>query len=132
MLGFGVGLVTGSCHSLFFLLACPFVSRVISFIYNVRVRGVVSRFNKTSHSLCGVVRECLLPRSVVVTAKWVVSCDTDYVYPAFVTLLADISCLHFLFRKCLFVVVVLLSLSSLPPYTILFYLWLIGHFVPAC
>ena len=38
-LGFGVGLVTGSCHSLFFLLACPFVSRVISFIYDVRVRG---------------------------------------------------------------------------------------------
>ena len=58
-LGFGVGLVTGSCHSLVFLLACPFVSRVISvlaihcfflwacpfvfrvisFIYDVRVRG---------------------------------------------------------------------------------------------
>ena len=35
-LGFGDGLVTGSCHSLFFsLLACPFVSRVISFIYDV-------------------------------------------------------------------------------------------------
>ena len=34
-LGFGVGLVTGSCHSRFFLLACPFVSRVISFIYDV-------------------------------------------------------------------------------------------------
>ena len=31
-LGFGVGLVTGSCHSLFFLVACPFVSRDISFI----------------------------------------------------------------------------------------------------
>ena len=56
----------------------------------------------------GVVRERILPRSVVVTAEWVVSCDTDYVYPAFVTLLADISCL--LFR---------------------FYLWLIGQFVPA-
>ena len=34
-LGFGVGLVTGSCHSPIFLLACPFVSRVVSFIYNV-------------------------------------------------------------------------------------------------
>ena len=34
-LGFGVGLVTGSCHSLFFLFACPFVSRGISFIYDV-------------------------------------------------------------------------------------------------
>ena len=31
-------------------------------------------------SLCGVVRECLLPCRAVVTAKWVVS---DYVYPAF-------------------------------------------------
>ena len=50
-LGFGVGLVTGSCHSLFFLLACPFVSRVISsFIYDVRVRGIVSMFNETAHS----------------------------------------------------------------------------------
>ena len=50
-LGFGVGLVTGSCHSLFFLLACRFVSRVISIIYDVRVRGKVSMFNETSHSL---------------------------------------------------------------------------------
>ena len=45
-----VGLVTGSYHSLFFLLACPFVSRVISFIYDVRVRGVVSVYNETTHS----------------------------------------------------------------------------------
>jgi len=52
---------------------------------------------------------------------------TDYVYPAFVTLLADSSCLLFLFRKCLFVVVVVLfSLYSLPPYVFRFYLWLIG------
>ena len=43
------GLVIGSCHSLFFLLACPFVSRVISFIYDVRVTGVVWTFNETSH-----------------------------------------------------------------------------------
>ena len=58
---------------------------------------------------------------------------TDYVYPAFVTLLADISCLLFLFRKCLFVVVVIVSfsLSSLPPYVFRFYLWLIGQFVTA-
>ena len=58
---------------------------------------------------------------------------TDYVYPAFVTLLSDISCLLFLFRKCLFVVVVvvLFSLSSLPPYVFRFYLWLIGQFVTA-
>ena len=48
--GFGVGLVTGSCHSLFFLLDCHFVSRVISFIYDVRMRGAISMFNETSHS----------------------------------------------------------------------------------
>ena len=42
-------------------------------------------------SVCGVVRERLLPCRVVVTAKWVVSCtDTCYVYPAFVPLLADV------------------------------------------
>ena len=58
---------------------------------------------------------------------------TDYVYPAFVTLLVDISCHLFLFRKCLFVVVVvvLFSLSSLPLYVFRFYLWLIGQFVTA-
>ena len=50
VLGFGVGLVTGSCHLLFFLLACPFVFWVILFIYDVRGRGVVSMFNETSHS----------------------------------------------------------------------------------
>ena len=66
-LGFGFGLVAGSCHSLFFLLACPFVSRVISFVYDVRVRGVVSMFNEPLIlSLCGVVRERLLPCRVVV------------------------------------------------------------------
>ena len=58
---------------------------------------------------------------------------TDYVYPAFVTLLADISCLLFLFRKCLFVVVVvvLFPLSSLPPFVFLFLSLVIGQFVTA-
>jgi len=66
-LGFGVGLVAGSCHSLFFLLACPFVSRVISSIYDGRVMGEVSMFNEPLIlSLCGVVRERLLPCRVVV------------------------------------------------------------------
>ena len=51
----------------FSLLACPFVSRVISFICDVRVRGVVSMFNEPLIlSLCGVVRERLLPCRVVV------------------------------------------------------------------
>ena len=36
--------------TVFSLLACPFVSRVISFIYDVQVRGVVSKFNESSHS----------------------------------------------------------------------------------
>ena len=59
----------------FFLFACPFVSRDTSFIYDVRVRGVVSMFNEPLIlSLCGVVRARLLPCRVVVTAKQVASC----------------------------------------------------------
>ena len=51
---------------MFFLLACPFVSRVASFIYDVRVRGVVLMFNELLIlSLCGVVREHLLPCCVI-------------------------------------------------------------------
>jgi len=38
-LGFGLGLVAASFYSLFFLFACPLVSQVISFIYDVQVRG---------------------------------------------------------------------------------------------
>ena len=52
--------------------------------------GDVSIFNETAHSV--FVRERLLPCRVVVGS---VDCIvyTDYVYPAFVPLLADISCL---------------------------------------
>ena len=52
-------------------------------------------------SLCGVVRKRLLPCRVVVG---LMDCIvyTDYVYSAFVSLLADISCLLFLFKKCCF------------------------------
>ena len=67
-------------------------------------------FNETTQSfLSGVVCERLLPRSVVVT------------------------CLLFLFRKCLsFVVVVLFSLSLLFHHTSFFFnIWLNGQFVPA-
>ena len=82
-------------------------------------------------SLCGVVCERLLPCRVVVTAKWVVLVYTDYVYPAFVLLLADITNLPPLsFQK-----VLLFSLSFPLLFHhafFLFYLWLIGHFVPAC
>ena len=58
-----------------FFFACSFVSRDTSFIYDVRVRGVVSMFNEPLIlSLYGVVRERLLPWRVVVTAKRVASC----------------------------------------------------------
>ena len=48
---------------------------------------------------------------------------TDHVYPAFVTLLADISCLLFLFRKGLFCILLLLFFvfSSLSPYVLSFF-----------
>ena len=86
-------------------------------------------------SLCGVVRERLLPCRVVVG---LMDCIvyTDYVYPAFVSLLADISCLLFLLRKCC--CFVFLSFPLLFHYAfflslfLYFYLWFIGHFVPAC
>ena len=63
-LGFGVGLVAASFHSVFFLIACTLVSRVISFIYDVQVRVVVSMFHETVHSV--FVRERLLPCRVAV------------------------------------------------------------------
>ena len=78
--GVGVGLVAASFHSLFFLLACPFVSRVISFIYTVPVRGGgVSIFNVTALSV--FVRERLLPCRVVVGSMGCIV-YTDYVYLA--------------------------------------------------
>ena len=59
-LGYGLGLGRFLPLSVF-SLSSPLVSRVIAFIYDaVRVRGVVSWAS--------------VPRSVVVTAKWVVSC----------------------------------------------------------
>ena len=126
----GWAIVTGSCHSLFFLLACPFVFWVMSFIYDVWVRGVVSMFNETAHSFfVWVVREHLLPCRVIVTAKWVESCTRIMCIQPLshcsLTLLASsfsfqkvllLFCLCFLFHHAFF----------------LFYLWLIGHFVPAC
>ena len=95
---------------MFFLLACPFVSRVASFIYDVRVRGVVLMFNEPLIlSLCGVVREHLLPCCVIGWMDCIMY--TDYVYPAFVSLLADI---YLPFQK-VFLVVVFLFSSSFPP-----------------
>ena len=52
-------------------------------------------------SLCGVVRERLLPCRVVGWMDCIVY--TDYVYPAFVPLLANISCLLFFFSESVFV-----------------------------
>ena len=83
-------------------------------------------------SLCGVVREHLLPCRVVVG---LMDCIvyTDYVYSAFVSLLADISCLLFLFRQCCFVFLSFpLLFHHAALFSFLFYLWLIGHFVTAC
>ena len=53
-------------------------------------------FNETAHSV--FVRERLLPCRVVVGSMGCIV-YTDYVYPAFDPLLADISCLLFPFRK---------------------------------
>ena len=84
-------------------------------------------------SLCGVVRERLLPCRVVVGSMDCIV-YTDYVYPAIVSLLADISCLLFLFRKCvvLFFSLLLFFSTIRSFFFFLFYLWLIGHFIPAC
>ena len=51
----------------FVLLACPFVSRVISFIYDVRVKGM---FNEPAYSF--FVSVCCL--AILSLLKWVVSC----------------------------------------------------------
>ena len=66
-------------------------------------------FNEAAHSV--FVRERLLPCRVVVGS---VGCIvyTDYVYPAFDPLLADLSCLLFLFRKWVFCFVLFLPLFS--------------------
>ena len=52
-------------------------------------------FNETAHSV--FVRERLLPCRVAVGSMGCIV-YTEYLYPAFVPLLADISCLLFLFR----------------------------------
>ena len=70
-------------------------------------------FNETAHSV--LVRERLLPCRVVVGSMGCIV-YTDYVYTAFVPLLANISCLLFLFRKfffvCLFFVCLFVCCSS--------------------
>ena len=93
-----------SCPFFSFIVFFSLVSRVISFIYDVQLKeggggGMVSMFNKTAHSV--FVRERLLPCRVAVGSMGCIV-FTDYVYPAFDLLLADISCLLFLFRKWVF------------------------------
>ena len=77
-------------------------------------------FNEAAHSV--FVRERLLPCRVVVGSMGCIV-YTDYVYPAFVPLLADISCLLFLFRILfvfLFVVpLFFLFFFSFPPLLLL-------------
>ena len=53
----------------------------------------------------------------------------DYVYPAFVTLLFPAS--SFFSESVCLLLLLFCFLSSFPPYVFLFYLWLIGQFVPA-
>ena len=78
-----------------FSLGLPFCFS--SYIVHLRCtsEGVVSMYNEPLIlSSCGVIHERMLPCRVVV--GWM-DCIvyTDYVYPAFVSLLADISCLLF-------------------------------------
>ena len=84
-------------------------------------------FNETAHSV--FVCEHLLPCCVVVSSMGCIV-YMDYVYPAFVPLLTDISCLLFLFRKwvVLFVVPLFLFFLFFPTMCSFFF---IGHFVPA-
>ena len=94
--------------------SCSFFSFIVFFLfgfssYIVHLRctveggggwgGMVSMFNKTAHSV--FVRERLLPCRVAVGSMGCIV-YTDYVYPAFDLLLADIFCLLFLFRKWVF------------------------------
>ena len=118
-----VGLVTGSCHSLFFSLGLPFCFS--SYIVHLRCTSLT---RPLILSLCGVVRERLLPCRVV-TAKWVVSCTRiTCIKPlsrCSLTLLAS-----FLLRKCY-----CCFLSLLPFFFTMrsfFFIFFIGHFVPAC
>ena len=92
--------------------------------------GGVSMFNETAHSV--FVRERLLPCRIAVGS---VGCIvyTDYVYPAFVALLADISCLLSSFLSeilgfCLLFLFFFFFFLFFPTMHSLFF---IGHFVPA-
>ena len=88
-------------------------------------------FNETTHSFFVWVCERLLPCCVVVTAKWVVLCTRiKCIQPlsrCSLTLLAST-----FFSESVVVVFSLFSPSFSPCVLSLFYLWLIGHFVPAC
>ena len=84
-------------------------------------------FNETAHSV--FVPERLLPCRVVVGSMGCIV-YTDYVYPAFVPLLADISCLLFLFRFFVFcfllfwfVVPLFFSFSVLFHYAFFLFYW---------
>ena len=76
-------------------------------------------FNKPGHSF--FVSVCCLAMLSLPSGFIVYM---DYVYPAFVPLLTDMSCLLFLFRKCC---CFFLFSSSFSP-CVLSCLWRIGHF----
>ena len=81
-------------------------------------------FNETAPSV--FVRERLLPCRVVVGSMGCIV-YTDYVYPVFVPLLADISYLLFLLRKC-----VCVGGGGPLLFSTMRSFFFIGHFVPAC
>ena len=88
-------------------------------------------FNKTTQSLCGVVRECPLPRSVVVTAKWVVSCTLiTCIQPLSRCTLTFPASSFFSESVCLLLLFCFLSLLF-HHMSFFFYLWLTGQSVPA-
>ena len=112
-LGFGVGLVAVSFqHSLFvclfFPLCLPF--GFSSYIVHLRCtsEGWWSRYF-TRPLILSFFVSVFCP-AVLLSAQVGCIVYTDYVYPAFVTLLADVYCLLFIFRKCL----LLLSLFCFP------------------
>ena len=111
-----VGLVTSSCHWLFFSLCLP-----------ICFSGYVVHLRCTSEG--GSLVSVCCPAVLLSLLSGLYR-----VHGLRVSSLCHVARWHFLppfsFHK-VFVIVVLFSLSSLPAYVFRFYLWLIGQFVPA-
>ena len=120
----------------FFILACPFVSRVISFICDVRVRRVVSMFNGPLILCVGQFVSVCCP-AVLLSAEWIVSCTRitciQHLSRCSLTFLASsfFSESVALFFS-LFLFFSTMQLFFFFSFFFFFNLWLIGHFVTAC